>query len=89
VPRLVAAVLLAVPYVCLDILVASVLPVFAFEQLDGLVLPWVREEGGFMCFSDQSCPKEDLALSSCFWYYQTSITVSLLLSCVFCAYQVN
>ena len=42
-PSLVAAVLPAVPYVRLDILLALVPPVFAFDQLDGLVLPRVHE----------------------------------------------
>ena len=43
IPNLVASALPAVSYVRLDILVASILPVFAFDQLNGLVLPRVRE----------------------------------------------
>jgi hypothetical protein len=36
---LIMAIFLSVPYIRPDILVVSVLPVFTFEQLDGLVLP--------------------------------------------------
>ena len=40
---LVAAALPTVPYIRLDILVTSVLLIFAFDQLNGLVLPRVHE----------------------------------------------
>jgi hypothetical protein len=43
VPSLGVTVLLTVSYVRPNILIASVPLVFAFEQLDGLVLPRVRE----------------------------------------------